>query len=187
MAETLRLDVRGDMRAVQQHLRYVDKDVIPKAAAYALNRTGRTATRLAISRIAGALRLPAKLLRERLRARKARWVSLTYTITFKRATAGIPWIKLNAREQKTKRGVGRGVGASGGRRDPHAFIARGTGGRTHVFYRKGPNARPIDVRKQPLQPIADETFDWAINVEGRGLFGKLFAREAQRRTDMKRG
>jgi hypothetical protein len=111
---------------------------IPAAQARALNRTLDSGV-TQLSRILGQqLKLPVRKVKRRLFKDRARPSRLRAKVrVYNRGVAAIdlPGVRDKGRYKKGKRGrVGSGVSARGGHSWGDAFIAKGRGGKKHVFW-----------------------------------------------------
>ncbi|MBJ9144247.1 phage tail protein [Citrobacter braakii] len=150
------MHIRGLEQAVE-NLSRISKTAVPGASAMAINRVASTAISRSASQVARETRVRKKLVRERVRLKKATVKNPQAKITVNRGD--LPVIKLgNARTVLSRRKKGPRSSMKGGsvlvvgnRRIHGAFIQRLKNNRWHVMQRvAGKNRYPIDVVKIPM-------------------------------------
>ncbi len=162
------IDVEGNVEKI-----IADFNLAPEktslAAVRALNKTAFWLRSNAGSDIARELRLPKKLLMERLRVLKASRTKLQAVVTAK--LYGIKPSKIgNMRQTKTGAKVGT-------YEFPGAFIATMPGGHTSIYKRKRQPRLPIQEMTIPLQPMASETIERYLDHLVMQRFEVVFRQE----------
>lgn len=146
------------MKGMEQAIRNLNslsKDMVPVATAQAINRVAVRAISRSTKRVAGEVRVQQKLVRQRVRLRRASPEQNPPRARLTVNRGNLPAIKLGAaRMQITRR-----VGFSGGQGSVlkigrytfrNAFIQQLANGRWHVLRRIGKKRYPIEVVKIPL-------------------------------------
>jgi hypothetical protein len=169
----LALDVRApDLDRVIKDLAATEKQ-----AQKALNSTLRKmATWLRTRELKGLskeLQLQQKILRRRLKSARLR-------VTGNGAQIGV-WFGLNPvaliyLQPKKRAG---GIGASGNRYVPGAFMAKAPAGASQVFKRRGTARLPIDKQEAEVQRDAEPHIERALDAEFENQFMKVFEHELQ--------
>ena len=118
--------IRGDLREIRRALKEEPK-IARKAAISAINKTASQAQTKATRDLAATKKLPQRLVRNRVKFKRANLRQLYATIIT--LTAGLPVDKLNFRSLK------RGGIMAAGRKFPHAFTWQ-PGNRPLVFERR---------------------------------------------------
>ncbi|WBN04928.1 phage tail protein [Klebsiella michiganensis] len=165
------MGIKG-LEQVIANLNSLDRNMVPKASAWAINRVARTAVtaatrKVANETVAGDNRvkgIPVKLVKQRVRVSKAS-SNGRMNARIKVNRGNLPAIKLGAAQVRLTRKKGvllrRGSVLKIGKylfRD--AFIQQLANGRWHVMRRiAGKNRYPIDVVKIPLVNPLTEAFE----------------------------
>ncbi|EEW5075217.1 phage tail protein [Escherichia coli] len=177
------MTIRG-MAQAMKNLDALDRRAVPRAAATTLNRVAESIIAKTASSVARELAVPRRLIRARIRLRRARPDKASAKVYIN--TGNLPAIKLGearvrlSRRKRRKKGErsslkgGGSVLIVGKRRIPNAFITRLANGRWHVMQRtslaslstgtdsKGRPKRhrlPIGVVKIPTATPLAETFE----------------------------
>lgn len=172
------------MAQAMKNLDALDRRVVPRAAATALNRVAESIIAKTASSVAKELAVPRRLIRARIRLSRAREDKVNAKVYIN--TGNLPAIKLGdarvrlSRRKRRKKGQrsvmkgGSSVLIVGKRRIPDAFVTQLENGRWHVmqrmpwassstgFDRKGRPKRyrlPIEVVKIPTARALAETFE----------------------------
>lgn len=136
------------VEALQANIQKLSNQVVPKAAAKAINKVARSAIKNGTKNVSKDIRVPAKLIRKRTR--------LSQKATASRPVAKIrvdgrnlPLIRLLENSRRTMR-ASRGEIRVGKYQIQRGFIQTLANGRKHVMQRRGKERYPIDVVKIPL-------------------------------------
>lgn len=140
------------VEALQANIQKLSNQVVPKAAAKAINNVARSAIKNGIKNVSKDIRVPAKLIRKRTR--------LSQKATASRPVAKIrvdgrnlPLIRLLENSRRTMR-ASRGEIRVGKYQIQRGFIQTLANGRKHVMQRRGKERYPIDVVKiQLFRPL----------------------------------
>lgn len=140
----MKIDIKADVAAARRQLYSWQHNVIPKATAAALNRTGDHANTLTVLDLAEVTGLKQKDVRAAMRRVRAKWGNLEYRL----AAIGraLNLIRFGARQTK------KGVSASAwGKRKIYKSTFIANQGRT-VFVREGKARLPIKAVHGPSLP-----------------------------------
>jgi hypothetical protein len=167
---TATLSVRGDIRAVLRDLKHLERTVVPRATATALNRTNERVRTQIVKGLSGSLGILQKRVRRRvilpraLRATRHKLTASGLTLfTF------VPEIyRLRTVEARRE--------AQG----PNRFIATMPSGHVGLFRRRGPTRLPIQEILIDLSARTAREAAAVVNTQGRGLFRTEFARALRR-------
>lgn len=180
------IDVRADIKGATRHLNRVQRKIIPRITASALNDTARAHRNLGLKQVAKDIKLPQKLVTgrfdkngikkaDRATVEKASKFKLTATISV--YSRGIPVIQAVTRAQKVRSSIRArtgGVKAQGGRTYRRAFIAEAKGGNVQVFVRKGKGRFPLGVPRIGVRKRIIAAYEKSINTTGIKTFRKRF-------------
>lgn len=165
------MGIKG-LEQVIANLNSLDRNMVPKASAWAINRVARTAVtaatrKVANETVAGDNRvkgIPVKLVKQRVRVSKASSTG-RMNARIKVNRGNLPAIKLGAAQVRLTRKKGallrrESVLKIGKYLFRDAFIQQLANGRWHVMRRiAGKNRYPIDVVKIPLVNPLTEAFE----------------------------
>lgn len=173
MADLRPIDVQ--VASLINKLHDISTKEFPRAQARVLNRTLDAGTTAAVRQASKALSVQQKLIRKRVYKKRARPNRLKASVRmYHRGVAAInlTGVRDKGRYRTGKRGrVGSGVSARGGYGWSGAFIAKGSGGKQHVFERDPRTGKidaiHIDVRRE---------FENAINPALRREMNVNYAR-----------
>lgn len=176
----MKLDVKGDMKAITRDLRKVERSIVPAATVSALNKTARqvrTASTREISRTKAIT--PQRLVRDRLQFVRATRRFLVAAIVAR--LHGIAAAKLGIPRQSA-------TGASVKRHTfPGAFVAvMPSSGHRGIFKRVGKQRLPIREQRVSLQPEASDIVERHVRTTGAVAWVKNFERELAWRLSRKR-
>jgi len=182
------LNVKRDVREVNKMLNKLQRTTAPRVIANALNATGKTAKVRAIREATRKLKLPKKVVANRLtllgtkKAERARLVKANpnkKTVQLFVYMRGIPVFQVaNPAPAIGKQRKG-GVKAKGGRFYKGAFYAPKRG-RMFVFKRISEKRYPVFVPRIGVAKLLDARFTrWTTGGRGRVLFRKNFERLAK--------
>ncbi|CAM3939514.1 phage tail protein [Xenorhabdus thuongxuanensis] len=146
------------MQGVEQaikNLNQLSHRLVPTATAQAVNRVAARTMSRSVKRVARETRIPQKLIRQRVRFRRASSHRTPPRARLVVNRGNLPAIALgHVRLQLSRRKgtpFGRGSVLKAGRFTfKNAFIQRLANGRWHILQRQGPARYPIDVVKIPL-------------------------------------
>ncbi len=180
----VKLDIRGDNRAILKDMTRCEKKKVPRATVQAINKTGNWFRGKVARQAANVLNLKLKLMRSRIV-----WLlasKRTFTGVLKVRHRSISWRHIGGRKIKG------GVKAEGGRFAQSGFIAPDKGGTKRPFVRKGqakkrkpPHYGHLPIRalvvfvRRPMLDAADSWFDQCprhYRKEFSGILRRLFAR-----------
>ncbi|HEJ7174542.1 TPA: phage tail protein [Serratia marcescens] len=154
------------MKGLEQAIRNLNslsKHMVPMATAQAINRVAVRAISRSTKRVAGEVRIQQKLVRQRVRLRRASPEQNPPRARLTVNRGNLPAIKLGAaRMQLSRRGGFPGRQGSvlkiGRLTFRNAFIQQLANGRWHVLRRTGKGRYPIDVVKIPLVTPLTEAY-----------------------------
>ena len=182
---TVSLSVKGDVKDVMRSLRRIDRRIVPKITARALNKAGETVRQETAKQVGKDLRIAPKRMKrrfdrngkpkgDRIRLFKANRTRLAADLTV--YLRPIPVIQL-ARVKQTK----KGVRAEGGRFYRGAFIQTIGGGSKQVMRRVRPDVAryPVTVLKVPIASRLRNKAEELLDEEGADIFRKEFERLAR--------
>lgn len=153
------LNVRTDLKAVERDLNRVQKQVVPKLAAQALNRTNRGIRTDIVRALSGGLNIkPAKRVRRRILIPKGR----DFVATAQRLRAGGLFLFQYVPEIYTLKGARAKKQAQG----PNRFLADMPNGHLGLFRRKSKSRLPISEFLVDLSPRAESIIDQLIQTKG---------------------
>lgn len=157
--------VVGDLAATERQAQQALNSTLPKMAAWLRGKS--------VKGLAGAVDVPQKIIRRRLRTFRLTKNAGGSSITVWYGLDAVGMIYLNAKQGRA------GVKAYGGRFLKSAFIANGANGNRQVFKRRGKGRLPIDKQTASIAEKA-ETFieDRMIGTaEFEARFFQIFERE----------
>ena len=176
----LKIDVRGDVKAILRDLNAIQRRHVPRATVRALNRTMSWVRTQAKRKLAAHLQIQAGVASKQMRITKAKLGYRSALLSLN--TRPISAIRLKARETAT--GVRAGRHAF-----PGAFIATGVGGHRHVFKRTGERrvmkagrrqgkvAEVIDAVKIPVEPMGTALVGTIVTERSGARFVQEFQRD----------
>lgn len=149
MASGLNMDIRADIRGIERMLGNLAREVLPKAATRAVNKTLRPVQSTAVKAIAKDLGVKQKFVRKATRVKRANFSNLN---GFVEATGKrLPIIQIDPRAKQNASGVS--YKSQGQRKQiPHAFLVRTKSGHEGVFKRVGNPRLPISELRGPSIP-----------------------------------
>jgi len=149
MASGLNMDIRADIRDVERMLGNLARDVLPKAATRAVNKTLRPVQSTAVKAIANDIGVKQKFVRKATRINRAHFNNLN---GFVEATGKrLPIIQIDPRAKQNASGIS--YKSKGGRQQiPHAFLVTTKSGHKGVFKRVGKPRLPITELRGPSIP-----------------------------------
>jgi len=176
----LALKVKGSIKAVTSDLTKVQKQIVPTAAASALNKSAAKVRTVGVRETAQRVGVKQRFVRARTRIRNATRKRLSAWLFV--ILAGIPAIVLagglpGIRQTRAGVRVGR-------HEFPGAFPAL-LPGRVGVFKRRGRKRLPIVEQKVQIDPPANEIFTRHMNATGGREFKRLFEHELKWRLERK--
>lgn len=146
----------------QRNMDQLSKTVVPKASAQAVNRVTSRSVTASVARVAREEKVARKLIRKRVRLRKATAKKPTATMrVFRR---DMPAINLGqVRTRLGRKGAGSRKGGSvltvGRHKFPGGFVQQLKNGRWHIMARQGKARYPIDVVKIPMNSPLTQAFE----------------------------
>lgn len=159
---------------------------VPQAFATALNKAAAQAATATVRGVAGAVRVPQKLIRKRVYVRKANRNKLVSQV--RSYYGGVNLIRLNPRDtgrytKKWQGRVGRGVVARGGHRSDFGWIAKDKRGQRLVFELTGGSRKKtvISVAYIHIHEEIDKVAPEAANQIMSTKLSQLVAHELQYR------
>lgn len=163
-----------ELNAVASRLAATDTQV-QQALKSTLSRMAGWLRRSTVPGAARAANVPQKIIRRRLFRYHIRRSGAGFYVNIGYGLKAVPLIWLNARQTRT------GVSAYGGRRVPHAFIARTRGGTLQVFRREGKTRTPVEVLSEEIREpvehyLSEDVIDRAAFEE---RFLKTFRHELE--------
>lgn len=150
------------LEQLQRNMDQLSKTVVPKASAQAINRVASRSVTASVARVAREERVARKLIRKRVRLRKATAKKPTATMrVFRR---DMPAINLGqVKTRLGRRGAGNRKGGSvltvGRHKFPGGFVQQLKNGRWHIMERQGKARYPIDVVKIPMTTPLTQAFE----------------------------
>jgi len=179
------LNVKADIREVNKMLGKLGRDVGPRVAVRAINDTAKNARTRAIRESVSTLRLPRKIVANRLtllgtkkaeRARIVRANRVQKTAQLFVYMRGIPVFQVANKAPAIGKQRPGGVKAKGGRFYKGAFYAPKRG-RMFVFKRMDKTRYPVFVPRIGVAKLLDKLFKrYTIGLRGRVLFRKNYER-----------
>lgn len=163
----LRVSVRADVRRVGRDLDRVQRRIVPQVAAQALNRAAAAVRTATVREVSGAKSVRQKLVRGRVRVRKASKMKLTAWINVRPGPMPVV-LTGNARQTRSGAKVGRRLIAGG-------FVAQGRR-RVAVFKRDGAARLPISEQMIEMQPEIGAFTERNVRTVGRDRFRREFSR-----------
>lgn len=156
------MTMKGIEQAIK-NLNSINQQLVPVATAQAVNRVATRAISRSTKRVAREVRVAQKLVRQRVRLRRASPEQHPPRARLTVNRGNLPAIKLGpARVQLSRRKKGRRGGGSvlkiGRFTFRHAFIQQLANGRWHVLRRTGRGRYPIEVVKIPLVTPLTEAY-----------------------------
>lgn len=191
----LKLDVRRDVKKLTRHLSKLEKRIVPRVTARAINEVAVNARSQAIKEVARSKNLPQKNIRnrfdkygrkkgERTRLKKAKASYQVATLSV--YMRGIPAIQLVTRSQQVRSILKRprgGVRAYGGRRYERAFVEQASAGNAQLFVRRGRGRTPLGVVKVGVRRALTKTYDDKVGNSGkefRRRFNRILSHQLAR-------
>lgn len=191
MQVTFELDIKADLSAIRRQLRSLSSDILPKAAATALNKTAvnvRTEASRSISKQTG---MKVGAVKKRIIIKRARRMALIADVIGRKYAPNlINYVRksqANTRSFRRKKGRGKNrafahegvIARAWNKRKVYdgSFIGRSKAGKLLVFAREGDERKPIKPVYGPSLPrtfIKKETEKvmravaqrrWVINIE----------------------
>lgn len=182
---SVRLDIRGDTKAVLKDMEKLTKKEIPRATVTALNRTGNAVMSRTARSVARQTKVKAKTIRKRMPKQRAN--KRTMSFKFRTFTQGIPVHSQFTPTQlssniKTRRA--RVQGKYGvkwrGTTFPGSFVATPRrGGKPVVIQRKGQSRYPTKTVTVEVQNTFNRTAKRMTGLVGPKIFRKEFRNSAK--------
>lgn len=188
MAEIEPIDIQ--VTKLVGRLSAINSKEIPAAQAWVLNRSLSVGTTALSRLLSQQLKVPVRKVKKRLYQQKAKPFNLRARLRV--YSRGIPAIELpgirdKGRYKKGRRGrAGTGVSARGGHSWGDAFIAKGSGGKKHVFYRtrsSAVSAESLDVYRVAIKQKAEQQAPRVLQNEMQQNYGPRLRKELSRRID----
>ncbi len=145
----LNMDIRADIREVERMLGNLAREVLPKAATRAVNKTLRPVQSAAVKTIAKDIGVKQKFVRQATKVKRASFANLSGFV--EASGKRLPIIQIDPKAKQDATGVS--YKSHGGRQHiPHAFVARMKSGHEGVFKRLGKARLPITELRGPSIP-----------------------------------